>query len=328
MIMALCTLQGDPQPNSRRGIDAIKNLVHPIALGTHTCFHIAGDRPMKSRRDLLPEIGLRQKIPRQLLDRKLIVRHVVVKSIDHPVAIGPRRSKLIGLKSIRVCISRQVEPVPCPSFAKTWRRQESVNLGLIIPGFQKSLQIFRRRREPDQIQRKPSQKVSRRGPFREPKTLRLQSAKQICIHRIIHSRSILHLGNPPPNWSHPSPVFLVLRPGCDPLFQKLLLFPGECSFGIPGWHQLIRIIGMNPCNHFALVRLPRHHRLGKLPAFIGTLESIETQSPFTRLLIRPMAMKTVLRQNRTDLAIKIGRVFRSIEKPGQEEPQAWKNTTN
>ena len=53
MIVALRTLQGDPQPDRSRGIYTVKNLIHSIPLGTHSRFHITSDRSMKARRYFL-----------------------------------------------------------------------------------------------------------------------------------------------------------------------------------------------------------------------------------------------------------------------------------
>ena len=56
MIVALRTLQGDPQPDRSGGINTVKNLIHSIPLRTHSRLHITSNRSMKTRSNLLTKV--------------------------------------------------------------------------------------------------------------------------------------------------------------------------------------------------------------------------------------------------------------------------------
>src|SRR5262249_22682201 len=56
-----------------------------------------------------------------LLLYKVVVRFVFVKGPDHIVAIQPRiRTIVIVLKAVGIRVTRDVQPVPAPSFAVMW----------------------------------------------------------------------------------------------------------------------------------------------------------------------------------------------------------------
>ncbi len=63
---------------------------------------------MKSGGNLLFQGGAGKHVARQLFDRELIERHIILKCIDHPITIRPDRPHFIFFVSVGVCIPRQV----------------------------------------------------------------------------------------------------------------------------------------------------------------------------------------------------------------------------
>src|SRR5689334_19954682 len=53
---------------------------------------------------------VREKVTCKLLDRELIVRHVLIERFDHPVAIAPNRSRSITFVTFCVRVSSEIEP--------------------------------------------------------------------------------------------------------------------------------------------------------------------------------------------------------------------------
>ena len=58
--------------------------------------------------DLLLGAGVRQHVACDLLDGKLLERHIFVQRLDDPVAILPRRSQIILFVTVRVRVAREV----------------------------------------------------------------------------------------------------------------------------------------------------------------------------------------------------------------------------
>ena len=70
-----------------------------------------------------------EDIPRDLPLHELVVGHVRVQGIYHPVPVGPCvRSQLIVFKAIALAIAGHVEPVAGPAFPIMWRGQQDINL--------------------------------------------------------------------------------------------------------------------------------------------------------------------------------------------------------
>ncbi len=79
---------------------------------------------MKTGGDLLRFGCVGEQVTCNLFDRKLVERHVVVESPDHPVPISPMITKIVALKAMRIGIASQVEPVSCPLFSELRALQE------------------------------------------------------------------------------------------------------------------------------------------------------------------------------------------------------------
>ena len=72
---------------------------------------------MKPGGDELVHRRIFQHVSGKLLDRELIIGHVLVERPDNPVPIGPDRAGTIFLIAIRIGIASQIEPVPSPALA-------------------------------------------------------------------------------------------------------------------------------------------------------------------------------------------------------------------
>ena len=60
---------------------------------------------------------------RELFDRELIEREILVQGVDYPVAVGPYRSHPVFLVAVRVGISGQVKPSSRPALTIARRGQ-------------------------------------------------------------------------------------------------------------------------------------------------------------------------------------------------------------
>ena len=104
-------------------------------------------------------------------------------------------------------------------------------------------------------------------------------------------------------------MLLILRARGDPSAQRILLLRRERAFH--GWrrHQFVFVSGEDTRDQFALVRLSRHERnRAGLRLLRRGVAEVEPQSALPRLVIRPVAFETVLREDRPHVAAEVRRV--------------------
>ena len=88
----------------------------------------------------------------------------------------------------------------------------------------------------------------------------------------------------------------------DPLRQQLLLPRREILVRIRRRHLLIRIVGGNPVDQFAVVGIARREGVPGQ----RDLAHIEPELGLTMLFVRPVAVVALVRKDGTDVAIEIG----------------------
>ncbi len=104
------------------------------------------------------------EVARQLLDQKSAERLVIVERVDNVVAISPSVTESqVLIKSVRIGIPGDVQPVPSP--ANTVLRRFQQALDHFLEGVSRVVcqirsKFFRSRRQTDQIKRDPTQQRS------------------------------------------------------------------------------------------------------------------------------------------------------------------------
>ena len=96
-----------------------------------------------------PRVG--EQVPRHVLARELVIRHVLVEGADQivPVLKGVRDAR-VTLRAVRVRVAHEIHPVPRPALAIARRGEEPVDDALegALPLVQKEgRELLRRRRE-------------------------------------------------------------------------------------------------------------------------------------------------------------------------------------
>ena len=118
--MALGTPHRQSHPNLQRRIDTVFHGRDSELLIIGPPFIIAQGRAMKSRCDTLSHRGTFKQISGELFDGELIVRHIVVERMDHPIAIGPKIPCQILLVPFGIGVASQIEPQAAPMLPETW----------------------------------------------------------------------------------------------------------------------------------------------------------------------------------------------------------------
>ena len=115
--MAATAIQSQSEPCQPCRFDSIKDRFHEPFLFNPTAFSIQSMIAIEPRRDNLILSRIGQHVTGQLLNGKLIKRHVGIVSLDHPVAPRPHFATAVDLKSIAVGVASIVQPTDRHAFA-------------------------------------------------------------------------------------------------------------------------------------------------------------------------------------------------------------------
>ncbi len=141
---------GQPHPDETRRLRPVARIEHLVLFLDHAPLVGRDVAAVKAGGDQLIQIGLRQQIASQLLERELIERQIAIEGLDHPVAVGPHLAIVVEVNPVGVPVASIVEPVPGPVFTIPLRFQHPVDVPQVRFGRivrDKRLDLLDRRRQ-------------------------------------------------------------------------------------------------------------------------------------------------------------------------------------
>ena len=318
VVVAAGAAHRQAEKRCRGCLHTVDHVLHPplfinrAALGDHAVVAVeAGGNQLLLR-------GLGQQITGELLQEKLIRRHVGVERADHPVPPGPHAAVEVVLIAVGVGEAGDVEPVGRHPLAVVGRGQQAIDLFLECIARhvgRKRREFGRRRRQPRQIKRNPPQPLAAAGRLARLKALGVQAGPHEVINRGPRpGRAFAGWHNWHRRW-HKRPVPRPGSPLIDPATQQCDLFGRQLPLGLRGRHADIVIRALDPVDQFTRCRVAaNNHVLGR------GLFRVEPQVRRPLLGIRPVAGKAVARQDRQDVACKVDRLLaRCVSSPAAGE---------
>ena len=307
--VTLCTRHRSAHPHRPGRIDPVDNGGVPeLFVGSAPL--VVGHRvPVKRRCDDLFLRGVRQQIPSELLDGKLVKPLVLVEGADGIISESPDTAPRITWITCRICIPGQIHPEPRPVLPKSGFRQQPVhktNVGVWGTVALEPLQLRQCRGKPRQIQRRPPRQrcAVRLGRNLEP--LGYKAAVKKAVHRVFipsRVRGVWHLGT---HRLHVSPVPSKGRPFLNPALQQRRLLRCDLFARFGRRHHLIPVARVDPRQNRTLLRLSRHHGKQAVNGGKSALGRVQPQSGVPAALalfvVRSMTMKAVIRKDRPDFA--------------------------
>ena len=135
----------------------------------------------------------------ELVRQELVVRHVRVERVDHPVAVAPGGGLLaVPLVAVRLRVADKVEPVPAPALAVVRRREQAVDEALPGVGaliLLEGLDLLQGRRQPGQVVGCAPDQCPAVGGGRRFEAGRLDSGEQEVVDRVERPVRVRHRGN-------------------------------------------------------------------------------------------------------------------------------------
>ena len=110
MAVTLAATERQAEPLRADGIHAVDHILDTGLLRVTTALAIGHVIAMETGRELLIRSSVWQEIARKLLNRELVIRHVHIERSNDPIPPRPVRARLIGLVTIRIRVSRTIQP--------------------------------------------------------------------------------------------------------------------------------------------------------------------------------------------------------------------------
>ena len=134
MIVTAGAAQRQAQPGRSRRADAVHHVFRLILIGNRPALEVDHVVAIEPGGNLLVERGVGQEIPRQLVDRELVIGHVPVVGVDHPIAPAPHVAQAVDVVAVSVGVTRQIEPLHGHALAVVGRIQKLVDALLVGVG--------------------------------------------------------------------------------------------------------------------------------------------------------------------------------------------------
>ena len=132
--VALRAAHRQPHPHLHRCVHPVANRLGAKLLVVGATLGVRLGVAMERRREQLVARWLRQQVAGQLLDGELVVRHILIECLDHPVAIFPDDAQRVRAVAGRVRITGEIKPNPRPAFAVGRPGHEVVHQQLVGVG--------------------------------------------------------------------------------------------------------------------------------------------------------------------------------------------------
>ena len=129
--VAARTPHRQPHERRRRRFHTVDDVFDLVLVGDRTAFEIDHVVAVEPRGHFLIAGRVWKQVPRQLLDRELVVREIAVERADDPVAPGPHAAQAVDVVAVRVGVARRIEPGHGHALAVARRLEQGVDALLV-----------------------------------------------------------------------------------------------------------------------------------------------------------------------------------------------------
>ena len=158
----------------------------------------------------------------------------------------------------------------------------------------------RLRRQAGEVEREPTGQRAAIGLRRGREAFPFQPREDEAIDRVLDPALIFYRRWLRPRGWDERPVWLVLRPLCDPTLEEFLVLGRQWLFRARRRHHLIGVVGKNPVEHDARIDVARDN----CPRLHGVIPFVETQICLPAGAVGAVTGEAVLHQDRADVLIK------------------------
>ncbi len=121
MIVAFAAAHGGTHPDGGSISHSVGRVLGQVLFGLCSAFASCHQQPVVTGRDSLFVGRVRQQVTGQLLRRKLVIRHVAAKRVNHIVTVHPDITMIVTVDAVCVGVTHKVQPQPCHAFRVVMR---------------------------------------------------------------------------------------------------------------------------------------------------------------------------------------------------------------
>ena len=287
---------GLAEPHGAHGPDAVGEHPRLVVLRLGTPFLGCQQESIECRRDPRLLARVREEIAGQLLDREPVEGLVVVEASDHVVAVRPHVPRGVAVVADRIGEPHDVEPadrhpLTVVRVGKHPLHEPAIGVGSRIA--HEGIDLLRRRRQAGEVEGEPADERAPVGLGGGPEAERRQPLADHVVDRMgprRHGRFYRGLVGP---------VLLVRGAFVDPASEQRLLRRSERLVRLRRRHHEFGSGGPDPLDERAAGRLAGHDGAGRH----GRLAVVKPQVGLPMTGVGSMAVKTVVRQERPDVAV-------------------------
>ena len=304
---------GETKPDRAGRLDTVESVFGLVFIfdgaalaGAHVAADVTGGNFLHGRR-------VRQQIARKLFGRELVERHVLVERVDDPLAVFPDAPFRIDMVAMRVGVARRIKPVTRLVLAVSRRVEQTVHqlfVGVLIPIGKERVHFLRCWGQACQVIGHPANQrgpVGFRGGFQP---FLFQTRENEIINLIARPFLVLHRGQRRAFGFDESPVALPIRSFRDPTAQRINLRGRQRLAAFRRRHHVVFVLRGNARDQFALFRVAGHDgQVARFKRLERVVFPVESEFGFALLLIRTMAGKALVGENRPDVPVEINGSF-------------------
>ena len=256
--------------------------------------------------DAVVDRRVRQQVAGDDARDELVERHVRAQRTQQPVAPRPRAHLAVRLVAVGVGIAREVEPgrrhvLRCGIAVE--QSCDATFVFLLRRVRSERIRILGRRRQPGDRERSAAQQLCGLCARRRREPARFEVLEHVRVERIDGPRRIAD------HWRElllrrdEGPMRRVFATARHPRAQRRLLGLGQRPLVLGRRHHLVVIVREDATHQFACIDIERHDRARPgLHLRHSTFCEIEPQARLARALVRPVARKAAIREDRPHIA--------------------------
>ena len=310
VVVAAAAFERQAEESGAHRVHAIDHVGHAVLLLDDAALLVLHVQPIERRRQALFLGGVGQQVAGQLPGDELVERQILVERLDDPVAVGPHRPVAVHLVAVRVGVPGQVQPVGRHPLAVARRRQQPVDDFLVGSG-----DLSARKASISSASAAGRSGRASRGGSTFPCVASGAGLSLSCLQIGARTNASIPLMRPAFAFASAegsgrsggtnAQCWLHFAPWSTHRLQHLDLLRRQLAIRLRRRHPLLGIGAGDPPDQFALAAFARDDDgLAIFDAerpFLG----VEPKLRLARLLVRAVALITVVRKDRQDVAAEI-----------------------
>ena len=315
VVVALGAAKGEPEHGFAERFHAVGVVVHEVLGGDGAALVGVHVVALEARGDELAVRGRREQVPGELLHHELVVGQVVVEGLNDPVPPEPEVASAVDGETVRVGVTRGVEPVEGHAFPEVRAREQArdeLRVGLRVLVAHESLHFLGGGRKAGEVERDSTDQRGAVGEGGGREALFLELIADEGVDGMPGRGRGRFLGG------EEGPVGLVFGALLNPTLERRLVLRAQLEVRLRRRHLVIGVVAEDALPGFALLGVSGDERGAALVFPGGFFGEVEAELGLTRLFVEAVAAEAVFRKDGADVPVEGQRRFGGVHRASQQ----------